>query len=99
MERECQSALALAKALEKLPGIYAVNYPDLDSIPYSKLVQRQMDSGMGGAILTFRTGSKARAFAFIDHLQCAYIISNISDVRTLAVHPMSSIFIHSDKAE
>ena len=54
---------------------------------------------MGGALLTFRAGSKSRAFALINHLKYACIISNIGDVRTLVVHPSSSIFIHSDEAE
>lgn len=99
MERECENALALAKALEKLPGIYAVNYPGLESSSYHELTKSQMEKGMGGALLTFRTGSKQRAFAFINRLKYAYIISNIGDVRTLAVHPASSIFVHSDETE
>ena len=99
MERECQNALALAQALKQIPGISAVNYPGLNNSPYHDLVCRQMEGGMGGALLTFRAGSKERAFALINHLKYAYIISNIGDVRTLAVHPHSSIFIHSDEAE
>ena len=59
----------------------------------------QMTEGMAGALLPFRTGSKARAFALINHLKCAYIVSNIGDVRTLVVHPASSIYIHSDREE
>ena len=99
MERECQNALALARALEQIPGLSAVNYPGLESSSCYDLTCRQMDGGLGGALLTFRTGSRERAFALINHLKYAYIISNIGDVRTLAVHPGSSIFIHSDDAE
>lgn len=99
VERECQNALELAKALQSIPGIYDVNYPGLEDSPYYALTKRQMANGMGGALLTFRCGSKARAFSLINDLKYAYIISNIGDVRTLAIHPASSIYIHSDAAE
>lgn len=99
VERECQNALRLAESLEQNPNIYAVNYPGLNSSPSHALTQREMNGGMGGALLTFRAGSKARAFALIDHLKYAYIVSNIGDVRTLVVHPASSIYIHSSKEE
>ncbi len=99
VERECQNALALAKALESLTGIYAVNYPGLESSPCYARTQAQMRDGMGGALLTFRCGSKERAFAVMNQLKYAYIVSNIGDIRTLVVHPASSIYIHSSQAE
>jgi O-acetylhomoserine (thiol)-lyase len=99
VERECENALALAQALQKLPGIYDVNYPGLADSPSHNLAQKQLTKGMGGALLTFRTGSKERAFRLMNHLKYAYIVSNIGDVRTLVVHPSSSIYIHSSLAE
>lgn len=99
VEQECRNALALAKALEQLDGIYAVNYPGLESSPYYSRTQEQMRHGMGGALLTFRCRTKERAFAIIDGLKYASIISNIGDVRTLVVHPASSIYIHSSREE
>jgi O-acetylhomoserine (thiol)-lyase len=95
MERLCANALALAQALEENPAILAVNYPGLASSPYQGLIQHQMKAGMGGAILTLRTGSKERAFALINHLQYACIATNIGDVRTLVLHPASTIYTHS----
>jgi O-acetylhomoserine (thiol)-lyase len=99
VERECENALALAQALQKLPGIYDVNYPGLTDSPSHDLAQKQLTKGMGGALLTFRAGSKERAFRLMNHLKYAYIVSNIGDVRTLVVHPSSSIYIHSSLAE
>ncbi|MCD8005281.1 MAG: aminotransferase class V-fold PLP-dependent enzyme [Oscillospiraceae bacterium] len=99
VERACKNALALAQALEKLPGMYAVNYPGLESSSSFDLTRRQMAGEMGGALLTFRTGSRERAFALLNRLRCAYIISNVGDVRTLAIHPASSIFHHSSPQE
>jgi O-acetylhomoserine (thiol)-lyase len=99
VERECDNALALAQALQDMPGVYDVNYPGLETRAAYPLVQQQLAQGRAGAILTFRTGSKERAFSIIDNLRCAYIVSNIGDVRTLVVHPASSIYIHSSQEE
>ncbi len=55
-----------------------------------------MKSGMGGAILTVRAGSKRRAFSLMDHLKYALIATNIGDVRTLVIHPASTIYALSD---
>ncbi|MBQ9662577.1 MAG: O-acetylhomoserine aminocarboxypropyltransferase/cysteine synthase [Oscillospiraceae bacterium] len=98
VERECSNALALANALSQLRGIHAVNYPGLEtSGSYSRT--RLFTGGKAGAILTFRAGSKERAFQIVNHLKYASIVSNIGDVRTLVVHPASSLFIHSGKEE
>jgi O-acetylhomoserine (thiol)-lyase len=50
---------------------------------------------MGGAILTIRTGSKKSAFALINALKYAKIATNIGDVRTLVIHPASTIYSHA----
>ncbi len=98
MSRLCQSALELALFLEKQPGV-TVNYPGLAGSPYKPLIDRQMDGGMGGAILTLRAGSKQRAFAVINALKYAHIATNIGDVRTLVIHPASTIYNHAAEAQ
>ena len=80
-------------ALEKLEDV-SVNYPLLKSSPYHELAQKQLH-GKGGAILTIRTGSKERAYQLINHLKYVKIATNIGDVRTLVIHPASTIYIHS----
>lgn len=94
MERLCSNALKLAQFLEK-DGRVKVNYPALETSPYYTLVQKQF-SGKGGAILTIRTGSKEKAFKLINRLQYAVNATNIGDVRTLVIHPSSTIYAHSD---
>lgn len=93
MERVCNNAYQLAQALEKLDGV-TVNYPLLESSPYHDLAQTQLN-GKGGAILTIRTGSKERAYQLINKLKYVKIATNIGDVRTLVIHPASTIYIHS----
>ncbi|SHH66296.1 O-acetylhomoserine (thiol)-lyase [Sporobacter termitidis DSM 10068] len=95
MERLCANALALAEFLSETGALDNVNYPGLEESPYKPLVESQMQNGMGGAILTVRAGSKEKAFALINGLKYAHIATNIGDVRTLVIHPASTIYAHS----
>ena len=70
---------------------YPVSYTHLDVY---KRQEKQL-SGKGGAILTIRAGSKERAYKLINHLKYVKIVTNIGDVRTLVIHPASTIYIHS----
>lgn len=97
MERLCENALKLAQFLESVPGV-EVNYPGLQSSPYYELVQKQF-GGKGGAILTLRAGSKEHAFKLINSLQYAINATNIGDVRTLVIHPESTIYTHSTEEQ
>lgn len=97
MESLCENARRLSLFLETLDGV-TVNYPGLKSSPYYGLVQRQF-RGKGGAILTLDAGSKARAFKIINGLRFAHIATNIGDLRTLVIHPASTIFAHSPESK
>ena len=97
MERLCSNALRLAEFLQGFEGI-SVNYPALKSSPYYSLVQSQL-GGKGGAILTIDAGSKERAFKLINNLKYATIATNIGDLRTLVIHPDSTIFTHGSKEQ
>lgn len=97
MERCCDNALKLAEYLETL-GDIQVNYPALQSSPYYETVQREL-SGKGGAILTVRAGSKERAFKLMNGLHYASIATNIGDVRTLVIHPASTIYTNHTENE
>ena len=95
MERLCENAQKLAEFLRTLDGI-TVNYPGLSDNAYYPLVQSQL-GGKAGAILTLRAGSKERAFRIINKLKYALIATNIGDVRTLVIHPSSTIYLHADE--
>ena len=97
MERCCDNALKLAEFFETFDNI-EVNYPGLKSSPYYKTVQKEL-SGKGGAIVTIRAGSKERAFKLIDSIKYACTATNIGDVRTLLIHPASTIYTHSSEQQ
>ena len=93
MERLCDNALKLAEFFSSTEGIH-VNYPALPSSPYYELCQK-LFGGKGGAIVTIRTGSKENAFKVMNHLKLPLTATNIGDVRTLVIHPASTIYTHS----
>ncbi|MGN0255762.1 MAG: O-acetylhomoserine aminocarboxypropyltransferase/cysteine synthase family protein [Chordicoccus sp.] len=93
MERICYNAEMLARALDEIPGI-SVNYPTLPGNPYKELAEREL-KGLGGGILTFRAGSKERAYRVLDSLQYVTRATSIGDFRSLAIHPASTLYIRS----
>ena len=97
MQKICDNALILAKALEQLNGV-SVNYPGLESNPAYPLVQQYL-GGRGGGIVTLRVGSKKRAYRLMDSLKYALIATNIGDTKTLVIHPASTIYLHSTEEE
>ena len=97
MERICANADKLAHALSEFPEL-SVDYLTLPDHPYHEYVEKELN-GYGGGILNFRTGSKERAFKIINSLKYALIASNIGDIRTLVIHPASTLYIRSGKEE
>lgn len=97
MERLCSNALGLAQYFQTVPGV-SVNYPALPGHRCDPLAQQYLN-GRGGAILTIRVGSKARAFALMNRLQYALNATNIGDVRTLVIHPASTIYVHNTEEQ
>ncbi len=97
MERICSNADRIAGALAEIPGL-EVNYLTLENHPYHTYVEKELN-GYGGGILTFRAGTKEQAFQIINHLKYAMIASNIGDIRTLVIHPASTLYMHSGREE
>lgn len=98
MERICSNARELARGLSTVKSISDVNHPTLESCESYYLAQRDL-GGFGGGILTFRAGSRSRAFHIMDKLKYATIASNIGDIRTLVINPASTLYIHSTKEQ
>ena len=88
MERICTNALALAEALSELPSLQ-VNYPLMSGSRRLALTQL---NGLGGGILTFRAGSKVKAYECINALKYVAKATSLGDTRTLVIHPASTIY-------
>lgn len=105
MERVCSNAMILAKYLNDNYGNLndnygnlSVNYPGLENSEFYDIAKKELNNGFGG-IITIRTGSKEKAFKFINALKIPLNVSNIGDTKTLVIHPSSTISVHSTEEE
>lgn len=98
MEKHCSNALKLANFLQSAAGVKRVNYPGLKSSPYHELAAEQFADRFGG-LLTFEVENKSEAFKLINKLELARNLSNLGDLRTLVVHPQSTIYHSLTQAE
>lgn len=97
MDRICENARSLAESLAGFSKLQ-VRYLTLPDNPYRELAKRQL-RGRGGGIFTFRAGSRQKAFDVMNHLHYAARASNIGDLRTLVIHPASTLYIRSTEEE
>lgn len=91
IERQCKNAFKLASFLATHKKIVSVNYPGLSNSPYYITAKRLFKTHFG-SILTFELRSKEEAFKLLDSLKWAKILANIGDLRTVVIHPASTIF-------
>lgn len=90
-ERQSDSALKIARRLEKTPGVTKVGYPGLESHPYHK-VFKEVYGDRAGAMVTFDLADQESCFRFINALKLVHRATNLFDNRSLAIHPASTIF-------
>lgn len=89
MDRHCDSALYIARALENHPKLEAVSYPFLPSHPQYAIAKKQMKAGGGILTVTVKGGYKG-ATEFLDKLKILKISPNLGDARSIVTHPASS---------
>jgi len=91
MDRHSSNALAVASALEGLPGVAGVLYPGLASHPQHDLAVRTLRGGMAGGMLSIDlAGGRAAGEAFLGRLRVAVHATSLGGVETLCSHPASS---------
>ncbi len=89
VERQCRTALEIARWLEGRAGIRRVLYPFLDSHPRAALARRQMRDG--GTVVAFDIeGGRREAFALLNALRLVLISNNLGDTKSLVTHPAST---------
>lgn len=89
--RVSQTALEVARGLEGMPGVVAVNYPGLPSNRFHGVAVRQYGEAPG-AMLTFDLASQEACYGFMDRLRLVRRATNLFDNKSLAIHPWSTIF-------
>ena len=91
--RQCESALAIAEALEANPHVESVRYPWLESHPQYELAKKQMSGG--GTLVTFDVAGGVDGGArFIEALEIVQHATSLGGPETLATHPASTTHVN-----
>ena len=98
IERQCQSAMAVAKFLEKHPKVARVHYPGLPSHPDHKLAKQQM-RGFGGMLAFDHKDGLAGARRFGDRIRVFLLAASLGGVESLAVLPIYTSHYKMSPAE
>ena len=88
IERAQQSAMEIARWLERQPEVNRVRYIGLESHPQHKLAKRQM-SGFGSMISFELNGGMEAGRILMDHVRLATLAVSLGGVETLIEHPAS----------
>ena len=99
LQRHSENALAVAKHLEKHPGVAWVNYPGLESSQYFERAKKYLPEGKGG-LLTFGVkGGYEAGKTLINSLKLFSLLANIGDAKSLVIHPASTTHAQLSPAE
>lgn len=87
LERQCETAMRLAKFLEKHPKISRVHYPGLKSHPSHELAKRQM-RGFGSMLAFDLKGGIAAAHRFANRVKLFVLAASLGGVESLIILPI-----------
>jgi len=89
IQRHCDNAEALVKALDGHLKLNSIKYPFHSSHPMYEVAKKQMKRG-GGLVTFDLKGGLASGVKFLDALQMLTLTSNLGDTRSIASHPAST---------
>jgi O-acetylhomoserine (thiol)-lyase len=90
LERECASAMAVAKMLEADPRVAAVYYPGLQSHPQHAIATELFRAY--GSLFSFELKDGIDCFDYLNRLKLGVPASNLGDTRTLVIPVAHTIF-------
>jgi len=98
LRRQCESALAVARFLERHPKVRQVHYPGLASHPDHRLAKRQM-TGFGGMLAFDLKGGLPAARRFCDKTRIFLLAVSLGGVESLIVLPIYTSHYRMGTAE
>ena len=85
VERQCESAMAVARALQGNKNVQRVFYPGLESHPNRAVAARQMR--LFGGMVSFEVSDESTAFRVLERLKIFALAESLGAVESLAEHP------------
>jgi methionine-gamma-lyase len=98
LARQCETALRIAKFLEKHPKIERVHYPGLKSHPDHQLAKKQM-RGLGSMLAFDMKGGLPAARKFCDRTKLFLLAASLGGVESLVILPIYSSHLNMSKEE
>lgn len=89
IKRHSESALQVARWLEKCPDVAWVRYPGLESDPHYALAKKYVPDGCSGVLCFGLKGGRAFDNRFLDALKLTTIETHVADCHTCVLHPAS----------
>jgi methionine-gamma-lyase len=98
LPRQCETALRVAKYLEKHPKVARVHYPGLKSHPDHELAKKQM-RGFGSMLAFDLKGGLPAARKFCDHAKLFLLAASLGGVESLIMLPTYGSHYNMSKVE
>jgi len=98
IERQCKTAMAVAKYLAKHPKVARVHYPGLPSHPDHALAERQL-RGFGSMMSFDMKGGLAAARRFCDRVRIFLLAASLGGVESLVILPIYTSHYNMSLAE
>ena len=90
LERHSQNALAVARHLEKHPGVEWVNYPGLESSKYYERAKKYLPEGQSALVTFGIKGGLEAGRKLLNSVKLFSLLANIGDAKSLIIHPAST---------
>jgi cystathionine gamma-synthase len=98
IQRQNETALAVARFLASHPEVTNVFYPGLESHPGHDIARRQM-RGFGGVLSFAVRGGFPAVKSVLSHLRFAHLAANLGSVETVAGPPATTSHVESTREE
>jgi cystathionine beta-lyase/cystathionine gamma-synthase len=98
IRRQCESAMAVARFLERHPKIQRVHYPGLPSHPDHRLAKKQM-TDFGGMLAFDLKGGLPAARRFCDRSEIFLLAASLGGVESLIVLPIYTSHFKLNRTE
>lgn len=98
VERHTYNALKVVEYLNNHPQVESVSHPSVSTDPKQQELYKKYFPNGGGSIFTFDIkGDAQKAKDFIDNLELFSLLANVADVKSLVIHPATTL--HSQCTE
>ncbi|WP_438354274.1 O-acetylhomoserine aminocarboxypropyltransferase/cysteine synthase family protein [Microbacterium sp. CJ88] len=95
VRHQSATALRIARWLEEHPAVESVDYSGLASSPYHAVAQRYLPNGQGSVFAVTVRGGREGARLVQNSLQLFTRMSHLGDVRSLVLHPATTLHVTS----